>query len=1264
MGAEGVARVLVAAGIVAAAAAATLLAVVVNIATGGDAGLFPWAAEHPLRWVVGATVAVASSSGWVVWAQRRVDRRLMALIPAPQRPESWVVDRPAEVAAVVAALRGRGGTVGVTTALRGAGGFGKTTVAKLVRADRRVLRHFRNRVYWVTLGRDVRSRGALARKVNDLVGRLDPGRPVTFTDPEQAGAHLAALLAGMPRTLLILDDVWYLAQEAAFPVAGRGTARLITTRIPSLVEKAIPVRVDEVTDEQAVAILTAGLPPLSRDVTARLLAATGRWPLLLRLANKVLVDQHGAGADIKAVAAELLDQLARGPARVDRLTGVPVASLDVNEPGERDQAVATTIEASAGLLTAAERERLTELSLFAEDETIPVPLVALLWRATGSLDAMAARALCARLHDLALVTLDATADGGTLVLHDAIRDHLHDQVPDHRRPQLHAALLDAVGIPDGAWWTLDESHRYLWDHLVEHLLAAGRLDAAEALASDLRWVAARLEQAGPTAPYADLSLVDTPLCHRLHRLLGQNAHLLAPTDPAHNRVDILHSRAAVEPAWSRQAAHLARRRAVPRLVNRTVPPDPPYAALRHVLPEKGPVAGLVIAPDGSWFAGADVKSAELRVWDAKTGGLQAVVRNPTRISAAQVAPNGAWIATASLDGVRLWDPRTGEPRMTIPHAYGEHPHLTVAPDGTWLLTVTNDEVRVWDAETGVARTSIAHPHTPWTAVIPPDGTWVAIGSASDVRIWGTARGEARAVLPNATRPHVTTADGSRLLTFADDGMRVWDTATWREELHVPLSLHSRWPLIAADGAYFAVGDDDGVRVRDTVTGDVVARFPQSRYCWPLALAPDGSWLAVLHEGDVRIWDTRTGTLRAKVTTPVVSADTSPDGSWLAVHDGQAITIRDTADGGPLNTVPREDESGDFVVSPDGTWLATGGDALRVWDTTLPERPVAPTSAEDHAGPAVGPNEPVTTITAPDSAWFAVNAPGVTALFDTASGRLLSEVRHGLVGGEHFVTADGAWLVVAADGRVTLWNTSTGQSRVPGLTEAGGLRPFVKHSRHVTAKGWRAGALQDHSWRVIVAAARTAGAPDGSWLALDHGNGVLVRDTLTGDTITRLDFTNDPLSFAVAPDGSWLAVDTESGTRIWHTSDWAQRSRTTTTGTLAAVAPDASWLVSVARSTEVHVRAVDGERLATFDVPDVRSVSVSPDGSALLVVGGTGSARVWWRGSGATALMRTDQSLWGGAWSRDGTGVLVVGPRGAASFDVLTGGPGPGPRDTA
>ena len=160
---------------VVAAVAATVLAVAVNVATGGTAKWFPPVERHPLWWTAGTTAAVAAAGllGSAAW--RWYERGLSELIPAVRRPEPGVVGRPAEVDQIVTALRRQARTVDITTAVHGAGGFGKTTVAKMVCADRRVLRRFRGRVYWVTLGRDV-VKPSLALLVNGLIKQVDRPR--------------------------------------------------------------------------------------------------------------------------------------------------------------------------------------------------------------------------------------------------------------------------------------------------------------------------------------------------------------------------------------------------------------------------------------------------------------------------------------------------------------------------------------------------------------------------------------------------------------------------------------------------------------------------------------------------------------------------------------------------------------------------------------------------------------------------------------------------------------------------------------------------------------------------------------------------------------------------------------------------------------------------------------------------------------------------------------------------------------------------------
>ena len=103
---------------------------------------------------------------------------VVAVVPQPTKipvpPEldvpDWVVGRPVELAAIVKVLvDGHAAASRITAGLYGGGGFGKTTLARMVCADRRVRQRFAGRVYLVTVGRDVRGAAAISAKVNDVI---------------------------------------------------------------------------------------------------------------------------------------------------------------------------------------------------------------------------------------------------------------------------------------------------------------------------------------------------------------------------------------------------------------------------------------------------------------------------------------------------------------------------------------------------------------------------------------------------------------------------------------------------------------------------------------------------------------------------------------------------------------------------------------------------------------------------------------------------------------------------------------------------------------------------------------------------------------------------------------------------------------------------------------------------------------------------------------------------------------------------------------
>jgi len=103
--------------------------------------------------------------------------------------------------------------------------------------------------------------------------------------------------------------------------------------------------------EQARQLLTQGLPQMAPTVEGGLLAATGRWPLLLRLVNKILKNVAKTELDVSRTGAELCGRLQTGGAgAVDVLIGATSRDLKIDVPEERARAVRTMMAASTSLL--------------------------------------------------------------------------------------------------------------------------------------------------------------------------------------------------------------------------------------------------------------------------------------------------------------------------------------------------------------------------------------------------------------------------------------------------------------------------------------------------------------------------------------------------------------------------------------------------------------------------------------------------------------------------------------------------------------------------------------------------------------------------------------------------------------------------------------------------------------------------------------------------------------------------------------------------
>ena len=1088
-------------------------------------------------------VVAAAAAVWpIVTSQPKIP------VPPELAVPTWVVDRPKEISAVVAGLLdGKAGTVGVTTGLQGAGGFGKTTLARVVCTDRRVRKRFRGYVYLVTVGRDVRGAAAITAKVNDVI-KLLTGEAATFTDPELAGRQLGALLGTGPRRLLVLDDVWDQEQLAPFADGHQRCSILVTTRNPSLLAgRAVVVRVDQMSPGQSRALLTYGLPPLDPELVDGLLAVTGRWPLLLRLVNKILADAARAGADVLGAGEQLLAWLRKdGPAAVDDVRGPAHRGLGVGKPADRALAVRATITASTSLLDPQEAERFAELSLFAEDETIPFSMAARLWQATGGLGELEASQLCARLGELGLASLPEAEVSG-VALHDVVRDFLRGELGAQRLATLNGVLLDAVaaGLPPAdppsadperarvSWWKLNRSDWYLWEHLIEHLRDAGRHSDAEGVACDLRWVGARLQEFGPAAPAADLALAGTPRAARLGAVLARTAHLLAPTEPAGAVVYILHSRVAADPDWGPQVAALRDLSPVPRLANRWPLPDLTDPALRRILTShKEGVSAVTVAPDGSWLATGS-SDGTVRTWDTATWQERATLTgHKSWVTTAAVAPDGSWLATgSSRRTVQIWDTATWQERATLTgHKAGVRAGA-IAVDGSWLATGSVDgTVRIWDTATWQQRATLTGHKSRVSAVaVAPDGSWLAAGSDDGtVRIWDTATWQQRATLAEytdgwrAVHAVAVAPDGSWLAAGDFDGTtRVWDIASGQERATLTSPKGSvRTVAVARDGSWLAAGSDNGtVQIWDTATWQERATLTGHKAGVDMAtIAVAGSWLATGSGEDrtVRIWDTATWQERATLTghkAGVHAGAIAVDGSWLATgSDDGTVRIWDTATWQQRATLTgHKSRVSAVAVAPDGSWLAAGsGDGtVRIWDTaTWQERATLPSHTDREYARAVH-----AVAVAPDGSWLAAGSGDRTVrIWDTGSWQERATLT-GELGRVNAVAIapDGSWLATGSYGAtVRIWDTGSWQERVALTGEL-----------DLDLAGVNAVAI----------------APDGSWLATGAGDGMArIWDTATWQERATLTGHKGLVSgVTITPDGSWLAASGSDGTvRIWDT----------------------------------------------------------------------------------------------------------------------------------
>ena len=288
-----------------------------------------------------------------------------------------------------------------------------------------------------------------------------------------------------------------------------------------------------------------------------------------------------------------------------------------------------------------------------------------------------------------------------------------------------------------------------------------------------------------------------------------------------------------------------------------VPASADELKLEAVLPQKdGLVKCVAFSPDGNTLVAASENS--ISVWTTRTWKMRESLRYGTTSLA--FAGEGAILAYGSGFQVGVFDLSSENDVFTA--AGGQINSVALAPNGTVLAAGGVEGVHLWEARSGKKLNGPGWFNTEVNALaFSGDGKFLAIGDVfGRLAVWDVSAGKQLA--PFAGHRNFITSvaysgDSATIVSGGgDDTIRMWEAKTRRERLQIPVDSPFGFFHIALnrDGTKVAaVGDDGIVKFWDARDGKKVASLSQHERGFSIAFSPDGKLVAVGLRTKVNVW---------------------------------------------------------------------------------------------------------------------------------------------------------------------------------------------------------------------------------------------------------------------------------------------------------------------------------------------------------------------------------------------------------------------------
>lgn len=438
----------------------------------------------------------------------------------------------------------------------------------------------------------------------------------------------------------------------------------------------------------------------------------------------------------------------------------------------------------------------------------------------------------------------------------------------------------------------------------------------------------------------------------------------------------------------------------------------------HSLRQNDFTDAVSYSPDGKTLA-STTSAGTIHLWDAHSGE-ELWMHDSSNLGGmldGQVVftPNGKQLATASRDGVHLWD--LASKRST--RLFDAFVKIAFSPDSNLAVGLIGRDLVILDLKTRSVKFRLhRNVGTMCPVAFSPNGKLVATwegpipvkATPSIIQLWDVSTGKlvGKLIGPQRSIRSLNFSPDGKLLVSADYDKggcpRLWDVAGRKEitSLEHPAAFLA---MFSPKGNLLATSGDSCVRLWDTSSWKEVRSietFAKTPGIGSLAFSPDGKKLltpGISHT--LELWDVETGKAVFPVSGhrfPVAFLQFSPDGKSLASHGSdRSVRLWDLGSKTESRRLRLATEKGlpnrgcaepgcSLAFFPDGKSLvALGGigsqkpnAVAHVWDTTS-GRNILNLHAKYH---------PNTISLSPDGRTLATEFGGSISLWSMTSGKYM------------------------------------------------------------------------------------------------------------------------------------------------------------------------------------------------------------------------------------------------------------------------------------